>query len=173
MYLKVTRKQKFATIFKPWVADQYTLTNVTFYSKSTKVTSSASSTTSTTNAATTTNNSNNNKSGKVVDILDQDGSEAPAALNLPLGNLYFGYKYVPPKSAQDAQATEVKVEPVFEGAGQTLRPPRKNARGSGTNSPAPSMASTGASSSRTPTPAPPAEPKPDLVPFQGKGNTMR
>ncbi|KAF9324384.1 hypothetical protein BG006_000566, partial [Podila minutissima] len=132
--------------------------------KSIKVTSSASSTISSTT---------NNKNGKVVDILDQDGSEAPAALNLPLGNLYFGYKYVPPKSAQDAQGIEVK-EPVFEGAGQTLRPPRKNARGSGTNSPAPSMtSSTGASSSRAPTPAPPAEPKPDLVPFQGKGNTMR
>ncbi|KAF9374574.1 hypothetical protein CPB97_012017, partial [Podila verticillata] len=134
--------------------------------KSTKVTSSASSITSTTN--------NNNKGGKVVDILDQDGSEAPAALSLPLGNLYFGYKYVPPKSAQDAQATEVKAEPVFEGAGQTLRPPRKNAR-SGTNSPAPSMASSTGASSRAPTPAPPApaEPKPDMVPFQGKGNTMR
>ncbi|KAF9368694.1 ubiquitin fusion degradation protein, partial [Podila verticillata] len=133
--------------------------------KSTKATSSASNTISTTNT-------NNNKSGKVVDILDQDGSEAPAALNLPLGNLYFGYKYVPPKSAQDAQATEVKAEPVFEGAGQTLRPPRKNAR-SGTNSPAPSMASSTGASSRAPTPAPPAEPKPDVVPFQGKGNTMR
>ncbi|KAF9319119.1 Ubiquitin recognition factor in ER-associated degradation protein 1 [Podila horticola] len=149
----------------PFEGQGQRLTSAAGKGKSTKVTSPASSTTSST--------TNAHKNGKVVDILDQDGSEAPAALNLPLGNLYFGYKYVPPKSAQDAQEVEI-TEPIFEGAGQTLRPPRKNARGSGTNSPAPSMtSSTGASSSRAPTPAPPAEPKPDLVPFQGKGNTMR
>ncbi|KAF8978979.1 ubiquitin fusion degradation protein [Entomortierella lignicola] len=80
---------------------------------------------------------------KTVDVLDKAGSEAPAALNLPLGNLFFGYKYVPPKSEEDKlKAVEEKQEPVFEGAGQTLRPPRKNApRGSGTNSPSPAVSS--------------------------------
>ncbi|KAI1315607.1 ubiquitin fusion degradation protein [Mortierella claussenii] len=118
---------------------------------------------------------------KVVDVLDKDGSEAPAALNLPLGNLYFGYKYVPPKSAEDKlrAVEEAKQEPVFEGTGQTLRPPRKNApRGSGTNSPSPSVSSATSASTRAPTPAQPSasgssEPKPDVVPFQGKGHTMR
>ncbi|KAF9187564.1 ubiquitin fusion degradation protein [Haplosporangium sp. Z 767] len=114
---------------------------------------------------------------KIVDVLDKSGSEAPAALNLPLGHLYFGYKYVPPKSAEDLlKASESTIqEPVFEGAGQTLRPPRKNApRSSGTNSPSPSIASSTASAStRAPTPAAHPDQKPDAVPFQGKGNTMR
>ncbi|KAF9127660.1 ubiquitin fusion degradation protein [Mortierella sp. 14UC] len=118
--------------------------------------------------------------GKQVDVLDKNGSEAPAALNLPLGSLYFGYKYVPRKTDEDKirEAEEqANKEPVFEGAGQTLRPPRKNAtaRGSGANSPSPSVSSA-TSTSRAPTPAqnmPSSEPKPDLVPFQGKGNTMR
>ncbi|KAG0279165.1 ubiquitin fusion degradation protein [Linnemannia exigua] len=118
--------------------------------------------------------------GKQVDVLDKSGSEAPAALNLPLGNLYFGYKYVPRKTDEDKirEAEEqANKEPVFEGSGQTLRPPRKNAtaRGSGANSPSPSVSSA-TSASRAPTPAqnaPSSEPKPDLVPFQGKGNTMR
>ncbi|KAG9067617.1 ubiquitin fusion degradation protein [Linnemannia hyalina] len=118
--------------------------------------------------------------GKQVDVLDKDGSEAPAALNLPVGNLYFGYKYVPRKTDEDKvrEAEEqANKEPVFEGSGQTLRPPRKNAtaRGSGANSPSPSVSSA-TSASRAPTPAaqaPSTEPKPDPVPFQGKGNTMR
>jgi len=117
--------------------------------------------------------------GKQVDVLDKDGSEAPGALNLPLGHLYFGYKYVPRKTDEDKirEAEAANKEPVFEGAGQTLRPPRKNttARGSGANSPSPSVSSA-TSASRAPTPAqsvPSSEPKPDLVPFQGKGNTMR
>ncbi|KAG0018265.1 ubiquitin fusion degradation protein [Entomortierella chlamydospora] len=113
---------------------------------------------------------------KEVDVLDKDGSEAPAALNLPLGNLFFGYKYIPPKSEEDKlkAAQEVKQEPVFEGVGQTLRPPRKNApRGSGANSPSPAISS---ASTRAPTPAQPStssETGPDVVPFQGKGHTMR
>ncbi|KAF9172797.1 ubiquitin fusion degradation protein [Mortierella sp. AD011] len=113
---------------------------------------------------------------KEVDVLDKDGSEAPAALNLPIGNLFFGYKYIPPKSEEDKlkAAQEVKQEPVFEGVGQTLRPPRKNApRGSGTNSPSPAVSS---ASTRAPTPAQPSassETGPDVVPFQGKGHTMR
>ncbi|KAK3812038.1 MAG: UFD1-domain-containing protein [Benniella sp.] len=118
-------------------------------------------------------------SGKEVDILEQDGSEAPPALNLPLGNLFFGYKYIPPKTEEDKlRDAEKAKEPVFEGAGQTLRPPRKNVtRGSGANSPSPSVSSA-KSTSRAPTPAvtqPPNEPesKPDVVPFQGKGHTMR
>ncbi|KAF9540837.1 ubiquitin fusion degradation protein [Mortierella hygrophila] len=118
--------------------------------------------------------------GKQVDVLDKDGSEAPAALNLPVGNLYFGYKYVPRKTDEDKvrEAEEqANKEPVFEGSGQTLRPPRKNAtaRGSGANSPSPSVSSA-TSASRAPTPAaqaPSSEPKADPVPFQGKGNTMR
>ncbi|KAF9153271.1 ubiquitin fusion degradation protein [Linnemannia schmuckeri] len=118
--------------------------------------------------------------GKQVDMLDKNGSEAPAPLNLPVGNLYFGYKYVPRKTDEDKirEAEEqANKEPVFEGSGQTLRPPRKNAtaRGSGANSPSPSVSSA-TSASRAPTPAaqaPSSEPKPDLVPFQGKGNTMR
>lgn len=118
--------------------------------------------------------------GKQVDVLDKSGSEAPAALNLPVGNLYFGYKYVPRKTDEDKirEAEEqANKEPVFEGSGQTLRPPRKNAtaRGSGANSPSPSVSSA-TSISRAPTPAaqaPSSEPKPDIVPFQGKGNTMR
>ncbi|KAF9143933.1 ubiquitin fusion degradation protein [Mortierella sp. GBA39] len=115
--------------------------------------------------------------GKQVDVLDKDGSEAPAALNLPVGNLYFGYKYVPRKTDEDKvrEAEEqANKEPVFEGSGQTLRPPRKNAtaRGSGANSPSLSVSSA-TSTSRAPTPAPSSEPKPDPVPFQGKGNTMR
>ncbi|KAF9116941.1 ubiquitin fusion degradation protein [Mortierella sp. AM989] len=79
---------------------------------------------------------------KMVDVLDKNGSEAPAALNLPVGNLFFGYKYIPPKTDEEKlKAEEIKQEPVFEGAGQTLRPPRKNApRGSGTNSPSPASA---------------------------------
>jgi len=124
-----------------------------------------------------------------VDILDQDGAAAPAALNLPLGHLFFGYKYVAPKSAEEeaqAAAEKAKKEPVFEGSGQTLRPPRKtnNTRGSGANSPSPSVVSSAGGTSRASTPAQPApapgpavtttsESKPDLVPFQGKGNTMR
>ncbi|KAF9281985.1 ubiquitin fusion degradation protein [Mortierella alpina] len=140
---------------------------------STKTTSSSSNTTST------------SAKEKQVDVLDKSGSEAPAALNLPFGSLYFGYKYTPPKSAEDHQkaAEAAKQEPVFEGAGQTLRPPRKStARGSGANSPSPSVSSTTSASTRAPTPAqsaPPAQPassseaKPDVVPFQGKGNTMR
>ncbi|KAF9409739.1 ubiquitin fusion degradation protein [Entomortierella beljakovae] len=78
--------------------------------------------------------------GKSGDVLDKNGSEAPAALNLPLGHLYFGYTHIPPKTDEEKQkaAEKVKQEPVFEGTGQTLRPPRKNApRGSGTNSPSP------------------------------------
>ncbi|KAF9091523.1 ubiquitin fusion degradation protein [Mortierella sp. GBA35] len=119
---------------------------------------------------------------KQVDVLDKSGLEAPAALNLPVGSLYFGYKYVPRKTDEDKirEAEEqANKEPVFEGAGQTLRPPRKNAaaRGSGANSPSPSVSSA-TSTSRAPTPAQnpgsgSSEPKPELVPFQGKGNTMR
>ncbi|KAF9924765.1 ubiquitin fusion degradation protein [Linnemannia zychae] len=119
--------------------------------------------------------------GKESNVLGKDGSEAPAALNLPLGNLYFGYNYVPRKTEEDKfrEAEEqAKKEPVFEGAGQTLRPPRKNAtaRGSGANSPSPSVSSATSASTRAPTPAqnaPTAETKPELVPFQGKGHTMR
>ncbi|KAG0321743.1 ubiquitin fusion degradation protein [Dissophora globulifera] len=117
-------------------------------------------------------------------VLDKDGSEAPAALNLPLGNLYFGYKYIPPKSEEDKlkAAEQVPQEPVFEGLGQTLRPPRKNAtRGSGANSPSPSVSSATSVPTRVPTPAAgqpsttttAESPKPDVVPFQGKGHTMR
>lgn len=124
----------------------------------------------------------------MVDILDQDGAAAPAALNLPIGHLFFGYKYVAPKSAEEeaeVAAQKLKKEPTFEGSGQTLRPPRKTTttRGSGANSPSPSVVSSAGGTSRASTPAQagptPAtasgssEPKPDLVPFQGKGNTMR
>ncbi|KAF8923668.1 ubiquitin fusion degradation protein UFD1-domain-containing protein [Dissophora ornata] len=121
---------------------------------------------------------------KIVDVLDKAGAEAPAALNLPIGNLYFGYKYIPPKSEEEKAraAEEVKQEPVFEGAGQTLRPPRKSntARGSGANSPSPSVSSATSASTRAPTPAAgqpstssSEPPKPDAAPFQGKGYTMR
>ncbi|KAG9321601.1 hypothetical protein KVV02_001745 [Mortierella alpina] len=129
-----------------------------------------------------TNMASTSTKEKQVDVLDKNGSEAPAALNLPIGNLYFGYKYTPPKSAEDHQkaAEAAKQEPVFVGAGLTLRPPRKSAaRGSGANSPSPSVSSTTSASTRAPTPAQPAQPasnseaKPDVVPFQGKGNTMR
>ncbi|KAG0047938.1 ubiquitin fusion degradation protein [Gryganskiella cystojenkinii] len=135
---------------------------------------------------------------KVVDILDQDGAAAPAALDMPLGHLFFGYKYVAPKSVEEAaleaeNKLKAKQEPAFEGSGQTLRPPRKTnttgTRGSGANSPSPSVASSsgaaaGTSRSSTPAlnaPVPAAagsssigsDSKPDLIPFQGKGNTMR
>ncbi|KAG0232950.1 ubiquitin fusion degradation protein [Mortierella sp. GBA43] len=114
---------------------------------------------------------------KDVDLLDKNGTEAPAALNLPLGNLYFGYKYIPPKTEEDKlKEMEKAKEPTFEGVGQTLRPPRKNAtRGSGATSPSPSVSSA-TSVSRVPTPAvqPPSssESKPDS-PFQGKGYSMQ
>ncbi|KAF9973252.1 ubiquitin fusion degradation protein [Actinomortierella ambigua] len=136
-------------------------------SKSTKVASSASSTTSVSTGTAST---------KPVDILDQDGSEAPPALNLPLGTLYFGYKYIPPKTKEDLEREAQKQkEHVFEGTGQTLRPPRRNAaRGSGANSPAPSVSSVTSASSNAARPSTPSVPsKPDTTPFQGKGHTMR
>ncbi|KAF8947460.1 ubiquitin fusion degradation protein [Haplosporangium gracile] len=141
---------------------------------------SAGKSTAATATPTTTGSSASAIKGKQVDVLDKNGSEAPAPLNLSVGSLYFGYKYVPRKTDEDKirEAEEqANKEPTFEGSGQTLRPPRKNAtaRGSGANSPSPSVSSA-ASVSRAPTPAaqaPSSEPKPDLVPFQGKGNTMR
>ncbi|KAG0223286.1 ubiquitin fusion degradation protein [Actinomortierella wolfii] len=136
-------------------------------SKSSKVASSASSTTSV---------STSTQSSKPVDILDQDGSEAPPALNLPLGTLYFGYKYIPPKTAEDIEREAQKQkEHVFEGTGQTLRPPRRTInRGSGANSPAPSVSSVASASSSAARPSTPSAPfKPDTTPFQGKGHTMR
>ncbi|KAF9162962.1 ubiquitin fusion degradation protein [Actinomortierella ambigua] len=136
-------------------------------SKSSKVASSASSTTSVSTGTAST---------KPIDILDQDGSEAPPALDLPLGTLYFGYKYIPPKTKEDMEREAQKQqEHVFEGSGQTLRPPRRTvARGSGANSPAPSVSSVASASSNAARPSTPTvPPKPDTTPFHGKGHTMR
>ncbi|GJJ69917.1 ubiquitin fusion degradation protein 1 [Entomortierella parvispora] len=160
----------------PFEGQGQRLSNTVAGSKSKTVNKVASPTPSTASTAT--------GKEKPVDILDQDGAAAPAALNLPLGHLFFGYKYVAPKSAEEeaAEAEKAKKEPVFEGSGQTLRPPRKtNTRGSGANSPSPSVISSAGGTSRASTPAQPApaaapttsESKPELIPFQGKGNTMR
>ncbi|KAF9586187.1 ubiquitin fusion degradation protein [Lunasporangiospora selenospora] len=121
--------------------------------------------------------SKSDSKGKPTDVLDQNGSEAPPALGMPLGTLFFGYKYIPPKSIEEKfeAAEKAQQEPVFEGAGQTLRPPRKNAatRGSGANSPSPSVASSTPSRASTPAHQPSQQNKPDAAPFQGKGNSMR
>ncbi|KAM3579332.1 ubiquitin fusion degradation protein [Umbelopsis sp. WA50703] len=68
--------------------------------------------------------------------IQHEDSAIPAPLNLPFGQLYFGYPIVPLKSAEEKE-NEVKQN--FSGAGQTLRAARKaqSRQGSGTSSPAP------------------------------------
>ncbi|RUP50816.1 hypothetical protein BC936DRAFT_137608 [Jimgerdemannia flammicorona] len=102
-------------------------------------------------------------------VEDEDG--VPAALNLPFGQLFFGYPIVPfkPKDGNEEEAAgAISAQRTFVGQGQTLRP-RRNP--------------TSATASRTasPTPGSPAlapSPSPrvtggDVDPFKGKGNTLK
>ncbi|RUS35614.1 putative ubiquitin fusion degradation protein Ufd1 [Jimgerdemannia flammicorona] len=97
-------------------------------------------------------------------VEDEDG--VPAALNLPFGQLFFGYPIVPfkPKDGNEEEAAgAISAQRTFVGQGQTLRP-RRNP--------------TSATASRTasPTPGSPAlapSPSPrvtggDVDPFKGK-----
>lgn len=50
--------------------------------------------------------------------------KAPAPLRLPFGQLFFGYKYIPPRSAQEENES-VEENHRFHGDGQSLRQVRK------------------------------------------------
>lgn len=99
------------------------------------------------------------------EALNQD-RQVPAALILPSGKLFFGYKYVPFDAAADAKQKKAK-EPVelstpvtFQGQGNSLRRTGQ----SSTSSPAPAAA--------TPAAAPAEDEKPDPWANLGGGQTL-
>jgi hypothetical protein len=67
--------------------------------------------------------------------ITHDDDAVPAPLNLPFGQLYFGYPVIPLKSAEEKENGPAKT---FGGSGQTLRTARKgqSRQSSGTASPA-------------------------------------
>ncbi|KAI8975205.1 ubiquitin fusion degradation protein UFD1-domain-containing protein [Mycotypha africana] len=80
------------------------------------------------NAKTSTNTANKQNSSNSKDESLKEGEgfeEDEAPFNLPFGTLYFGYKVVPPPSANDADKENEKNKNVFIGSGQTLRKSKK------------------------------------------------
>lgn len=56
--------------------------------------------------------------------MDTDEGDDNGPLNLPFGQLYFGFPVVPPPSADDKEDVK-KSKQVFIGSGQTLRTKKK------------------------------------------------
>ena len=56
--------------------------------------------------------------------METDEGEDDGPLNLPFGQLYFGFPVVPPPSEQDKE-NDGKAKHVFIGSGQTLRKKKK------------------------------------------------
>lgn len=67
--------------------------------------------------------------------ITHDDNAVPAPLNLPFGQLYFGYPVIPLKTAEEKESGPAKN---FGGSGQSLRAARKgqSRQSSGTASPA-------------------------------------
>lgn len=74
---------------------------------------------------------------KIVTVDTQIGArQVPAALNLPEGTLFFGYKFKPPKSENEKEEKDKPKQPTFSGVGSTLsgRRPSSKATSSKTSS---------------------------------------
>ena len=86
--------------------------------------------------------------------------KVPAALVLPEGKFFFGFKYIPFDPAKQPKKVEAPKSPqAFQGEGETLRK-RAGGQANGTN---------GASTSKSPAP----EENPDPWAKLGSGNTLR
>lgn len=75
---------------------------------------------------------------KIVTADTQIGSrQVPAALNLPEGTLFFGYKFKAPQSETDKEKENKPVQPSFSGVGGTLSGRRPSSKPSAKKSSAP------------------------------------
>ncbi|KAI9361675.1 ubiquitin fusion degradation protein 1 [Zopfochytrium polystomum] len=114
-------------------------------SSSSVAASSSSSSSSSSSAAAGSSTANGSRSSAAPTTAGgSGGSNAPAALKLPPGKLFFGYPVVPLKKPGDADESAPNT---FSGSGNTLRAARKAAGGGGTPS---STTSSSFSSSKRP-----------------------
>lgn len=105
----------------------------------------------------------------MVTTADLDRQDtAPAALNMPFGQLFFGYKMVPLKANDGDDSTNATLEEsgkAFQGQGQTLR-----VRRPGSNVAGSSRMQSASASTELPVTKSPAPPQ---TAFEGKGNTLK